>query len=340
MKALVYEGRETVAVRDVQKPSPQKGQALIRVSYCGICGSDMGIYLGTHPRAKAPLILGHEFVGVIEEINGSDSKFMVGDAVSAYPLLSCGSCYACRTGREHVCDSLRLIGIDMDGGCAEYVCCSTEVLHKIPEGVSQKVAAMTEPFAVAVHAAHRAGLRVCDNVAIVGAGPIGLLVALVCRLGGANHIMVSDIAKSRIELARTLGFEAIDSNETDFCAYVKEKTNGVLADVVFECTGTAAASQSMGFLCKTDGNICQVGVHHKPDPVTLGDLLNRELNIMGTRVYTKEDFAAAVEYVGQVPNELAMIISDAVPLSASQDVFHMIRDAGIPTMKVLLDCHR
>ena len=123
MKTLVYAAPEKVEVRDMPVPEPKEGQVRIRVSYCGICGSDIGIFAGKHPRAKAPLVLGHEFIGTIESINGGSGRFKVGDRVSPYPLLSCGHCFACKTGIPHVCQTLKLIGIDVDGGIAEYVTC-------------------------------------------------------------------------------------------------------------------------------------------------------------------------------------------------------------------------
>lgn len=340
MKALIYEGAKQVAVRDVPKPVPQEGQALIRVDFCGICGSDIGIYSGTHPRAKAPLIMGHEFVGVIEEIRGEANGFQAGDRVAPYPLLSCGHCFACRNGREHVCDTLKIIGIDLDGGVAEYVCCSTDVLFKVPEKVSGKVAGIIEPLAVAVHTLHRAGFRPMDSILIQGAGPIGTLVGVVAKHSGAARIIISDFDEARLAVGRRLGFETVNVNQTNLTEYVRRATNGDGADIVFECTGAESAALEMTGPCRTDGMICLVGVHKAPRPVALADMHFRELNLTATRVYTKRDFGQAVELTQRISDDLEEVISHVVPLSRCANVFDLIHDPKEPTAKVMVDCRR
>lgn len=340
MKALIYEGPKQVAVREVPTPVLKDRQALIKIEYCGVCGSDIGIYGGTHPRAKAPLVLGHEFVGVIQELNEEANGFRVGDRVAPYPLLSCGRCFACRNGREHVCDTLKIIGIDLDGGIAEYVCCDTDVLYRVPDSVPSKVAGITEPLAVAVHTLHRAGFQPMDTVAILGAGPIGALVGIVAKHCGAAQVIISDFDRGRLEMARKLGFEAVDSNLTSLAEYVKKVTGGVGADIVFECTGAESAALEMTAPCRTDGMICLVGVHKAPHPVALADMHFRELNMTATRVYTKRDFSQAVEYTKSICEELELLISHVLPLSSCENVFDLIQDPEEATVKVVVDCSR
>ena len=340
MKALIYEGPKKVAVREVEKPVPKEGQALIRIDYCGICGSDIGIYSGTHPRAKAPLVLGHEFVGIIEDISGDSNGFQVGDRVAPYPLISCGHCFACRNGRPHVCDTLKIIGIDLDGGVAEYVCCDTDVLFKVPASVSSKVAGIIEPLAVAVHTLHRAGFKPMDSIVIMGAGPIGALVGVVAKHSGASRIIISDFDQARLEMAAKLGFDAVNSKEADLTQYVRQATNGDGADIVFECTGAESAALEMTTPCRTDGRICLVGVHKAPHPVALADMHFRELNMTATRVYTKRDFGQAVELTQRISDELELLISHVLPLSDCANVFDMIHDPQVPTVKVMVDCRR
>ena len=151
MKALVYEGAKKAVLEDVKDPKKKEGAVKLDIKYCGICGSDIGIYLGTHPRAKAPLVFGHEFLGIVAE---DGQKFKKGDRVVPFPLLSCGQCRACRTGNEHVCNTLGLIGIDKDGGVCERIYVDEDVLYKVPDGVSDKAAAVIEPLAVIVRAIH------------------------------------------------------------------------------------------------------------------------------------------------------------------------------------------
>ena len=160
MKALVYAAPNRVEVRDVPVPQPRDRAAKIRMRYCGVCGTDIAIYAGKHPRAKAPLVIGHEFVGVIEETRGGTGRFKPGDRVVAYPLLSCGVCLPCRTGTPHVCEKLRLIGIDGDGAMADYAWIDEDVLVKVDDMLSDRIAALVEPLAVIVRSLHRSQFKV------------------------------------------------------------------------------------------------------------------------------------------------------------------------------------
>ena len=171
MKALVYTAPHKVEVQDVPEPKGRDGAAKVKMHYCGICGSDIGIFAGKHPRAKAPLVLGHEFVGTIEEIQGGSGRFAPGDRVVAYPLISCGHCLACRTGHPHVCKTLKLIGIDVDGGIAEHAWIDEDVLFKVPDSMSDKIAALVEPLAVIVRSMHQAKFDVLKSAVVTGAGP-------------------------------------------------------------------------------------------------------------------------------------------------------------------------
>ena len=203
MKALVYAGPKQVEVQEVKEPEKQDGKVKLNIRYCGVCGSDIGIYLGTHPRAKAPLILGHEFLGIVAE---DGKKFKKGDRVVPYPLLSCGHCLACRSGNEHVCNTLGLIGIDTDGGMCQTVYTDEDVLFKVPDVVSDKAAAVIEPLAVLVHAIHMSGFEALDTAVVVGAGPIGMLCGIVLKHAGASKIFISDVVEKRLEIAEELGF--------------------------------------------------------------------------------------------------------------------------------------
>lgn len=338
MKALVYQGAERVEVCDVPKPVPREGQALLHVKYCGICGSDIGIYSGSHPRAKAPLIMGHEFVGIIEEIRGNAKGFQVGDLAVPYPLISCQTCFSCRNGREHVCDELKIVGIDVDGGIAEYVCCSTDVLFKVPEGVPARIAGIAEPLAVAVHSLRRSGFRPLDCAAILGAGPIGTLIGIMAKHSGASRVIIADFDQNRLSVCRNLGLEPVDTSRVNFADYVKSVTGGTGADVVFECTGAEAAAAEMTLPCRTDGMICLVGVHKNPRPVLLSDMHFRELNLTATRVYTKREFGMAVDLLKRIQPELDQVANYVVPLSDCAGIFEDIRNPERSVIKAMVKC--
>ena len=340
MKALQYVGAKKVEVREVPMIPPAPGQARIRVTYCGVCGSDIGIYSGKHPRAKAPLTIGHEFVGVIEEINGEANGLQIGDRVAAYPLLSCGSCYACRTGRDYICSQLRLIGIDLDGGMAEYVNCSTDALFRLPENVPDSVCAVIEPLAVAVHSVRRSKFKPLDSAAVIGAGPIGILIGLVLKDSGASRIVISDISKPRLALCEAFGFETVDSQAESLAAYIAKTTGGEGVNIVYECSGVAAGAAEMTYPVCADGMICLVGVHKEARSVMLSDMHFRELNMTATRVYAKEEFRQTTAYIAKLQNEIAKIVTDVIPLEGSEQVFEYIAEPANAAVKVVIQCEK
>jgi Threonine dehydrogenase and related Zn-dependent dehydrogenases len=338
MKTLIYAEPEKVEIRDMQIPQPQKGQVRIKVKYCGVCGSDIGIYTGKHPRAKAPLVLGHEFIGTIDEINGGSGKFKVGDRVSAYPLISCGHCFACKTGIPHVCQTLKLIGIDVDGGIAEYVTCDEAVLFLIDEKVSDKAASVIEPLAVIIRTIHQANFQMLDSAAIIGAGPIGILTGIVLKHIGASKIIISDIDEMRLAMCQELGFETVNSQNDSMIDYVNKVTDNVGVDTVFECSGSEVAALEMSKLCRIGGMICMTGVHKVPHAVNLQDINFKEQTLIGSRVYTLREFEQAVEFAKEIAPELEQLVTHIVPLSGAKSVFDLIKNPAENTVKVVIDC--
>lgn len=340
MKTLVYAAPEKVEIRDMVVPEPQEGQVRIKVKYCGICGSDIGIFTGKHPRAQAPLVLGHEFIGTIDAINGGSGKFKVGDRVSAYPLISCGHCFACETGIPHVCQTLKLIGIDVDGGIAEYVTCDESVLFKIDDSVSDKAASVIEPLAVIIRTVHQADFKALDSAVVVGAGPIGILTGIVLKHLGASKIIISDIDELRLDMCKEFGFETVNVKNDDLIDYVNNATNGVGVDVVFECSGSEVAALEMTKLCRIGGTICLTGVHKVPHAVNLQDVNFKEQTLIGSRVYTLREFGQAVAFAKEIAPELEKIVTHIVPLTESTKVFDLIKDPSEMTVKVVVDCEQ
>lgn len=335
MKALVYEGPKLVKVKEVEEPSQKHGQVLIDIKYCGVCGSDRGIFLGTHPRAKAPLILGHEFVG---KVLHDGEKFKKGDRVVAFPLLSCGKCLACRTGNSHVCKTLGLIGIDQDGGMCEKISVDEDVLFKVPEKLSDKAAALIEPLAVLLRAIHQSNFQLYDTVVVTGAGPIGLLAGIVLKHAGAKKVIISDVVENRLNRARKLGFIAINSQTENLRKVVMEATDEEGCDLLFECSGSPQVAMEMTDLTRIGGGIVMVAVHKHPHEINLQGLNFKEQWIIGTRVYTKEEFGQAVSLAEKLEKELEKVVSHIIALSDAEKVFNLIDDPNEGTAKVIIDC--
>lgn len=337
MKALIYKGAKQVAVEDIAEPEKRENAVKLDVKYCGICGSDIGIWLGTHPRAKAPLVLGHEFLGIVAE---DGKKFKKGDRVVPYPLLSCGHCRACRTGNEHVCNSLGLIGIDQDGGVCERIYVDEDVLYKVPEGISDRAAVVIEPLAVIVRAVHQSGFQAMDTCVVVGAGPIGMLTGIVLKAVGANKVFISDISEKRLEMAKQFDLIPVNPAHSDLEKIVKDATDGEGCDVLFECSGAATAAMQMTDITRVSGNICMVSIHKAPHEINLRDFNFKEQHLVGSRVYTREEFREAVELSVKLEKQLEAVVTHIVPLEDSAKVFDMIADPECGTIKVVVDCQR
>jgi 2-desacetyl-2-hydroxyethyl bacteriochlorophyllide A dehydrogenase len=318
MQAVVTTRWGHQEMADRPTPEPAAGQALLRVLRAGICGSDLHIFAGHHPTAVQPLVQGHEFVGVIEAIGegGAPEGLTRGDRVVVEPLVSCGTCEACRAGHVHVCRNLGLVGIHRDGAFAEFVLVDSAKMIRVPESMSDQIAALAEPFAVGFHVNRRAGLVQGESALVIGAGSIGLMVAMVAELSGAR-VCLADIDPQRIAAARAMGFDTIHA--ADGATEAGEAfTESDGFDVVFEVSGAEPAIGLATELCRVRGRIVQVGFYSEPPRVDLVRLIFREQTILGSRVYTFEDFRRTVRMLDQIVSrrtfDLDALIAETIDL--------------------------
>lgn len=241
MKAIVYKGKNFVKLENKEIPEVETGWSLIKSSHAGICGSDLNIYAGAHPRAQKGLTLGHEFSGYMESDNHPIIK--KGKKVCVYPLLSCGECYTCKTGKKYICEHLGLLGIDKDGGMAEYVTASNKVILEMPDDMDMELGAIVEPVAVAVHSIRKGGYKAGDTALIFGCGTIGLCTAIALRHYGATDITLVEANPLRIKKAEELGFKVINAITQDVVVEVKKINNNIGADIVFDCAGHSSVAK-------------------------------------------------------------------------------------------------
>ena len=315
MKSIIYKGAGEVVSEEKAVPAPGAGEVLIKVAYAGICGSDMFIYQGTHPRAQAPLVMGHEFSGVIEAGHPTLAK---GTPVTVYPLLSCGQCEPCKNGTPHVCNTLKLIGIDCDGGMAEYVKVPADKVVEIPAGLNLKLGAFIEPVAVGVHAVRRSGYKPGDTAVVYGAGPIGLCVAACLSYFGASRVLVIEANPYRLEIARKLGFTPIDAAHDDIAAHVKAHTGGLNADYAFDCAAHPSVQNTLMDVIKVRGTAVVVGSYKKPPEVDLLKVEFKELTLIGIRVYERRDFDIAARILASGTIDFEQILTVSAPEQAPQ----------------------
>lgn len=291
MKAAVWYGGQQIVIEERPRPSIDAGWALIRVELTGLCGTDLAIFAGRHPRAAAPLVLGHEMVGTVEAVMGEGPA--PGSRVCVNPLLSCHQCWPCLHGLAHTCRQLRLLGIDRDGSLAELVAVPIASLVAMAPATHPQLAALVEPLAVALHAVHQAPVEKGSSIMIFGGGPIGVLTGLVAQAAGAGPILMAEPNPERRAVARRAGFVGVEDSGSGIPDLVLALTGGVGVDVTFDTAGHPAVPPALSAVTREHGTIIIAGLHHQPALLDLHAVAFAEQRLIGSRVYTRDDFRTA-----------------------------------------------
>jgi len=335
LKALVYEKAKSFSVVEKEIPKARTGEVVIKIAYCGICGTDRHIYHGImDERVTPPMTPGHEISGTLFEIGEGVSGYAVGQKVTVRPLGPDGECIACRMGYSHICQKLNFIGVDSEGGFQQYWKVPAEILHRLPDDMDLELAALTEPLAVACHDVSRSGLKKGDRVAIIGGGPIGLLIALLARLDGAD-VRLIEISRERRQVAEDMGIGTIDSLAVDPVESVFGWTHGDGADIVFEVSGSRPGAALMTSLVRPRGVIVLVGIFGAPAEVVLKEVFLREIEIRGARVYQAEDFERSISLLNENKAPWGKVISRTASLEEAGACFESL-DKQADLMKILI----
>jgi 2-desacetyl-2-hydroxyethyl bacteriochlorophyllide A dehydrogenase len=335
MLAANYVGDRTMTVEEREPAAVGPGEVRIAVAYVGICGTDLHVFHGDMDgRVSKPATIGHEMSGTIVDLGAGVQGWSIGDPVTVMPLAWDGTCPACRAGNEHICQHLNFIGIDSPGALQQYWNVPASTLVRLPSSVSLRAAALVEPVAVAVHDVRRSELEAGDKAVVIGAGPIGVLIAIVAGAAGAD-VVIAEIDPARRATAEEIGLATLDPSSVDQAAWVEEWTGGAGADAVFEVSGSAAAVQAATDLVKVRGTLVVVAIHPQPRPLDLHRVFWRELRILGARVYQRRDFERAAELVaeGTIPTD--KLVTSTVPLAEIQSAFEVL-EAG-RAMKLLVE---
>lgn len=336
MKAINLSEPWKVSMADIEKPVPGPGEALIRIVSAGICGSDIGAFRGTNNLVSYPRIIGHELAGIIEEIPENNPKgFKVGDKVIVDPYLYCGSCYPCSIGRTNCCTSLKVLGVHVDGGMAEYFCHPADMLVKMPEDMSWTDAAMAEPLTISLHGIHRGGLKAGEYCAIIGAGPIGLLAGMVAQAYGAHAILL-DLVQERLDFAKELGIEyVINSATEDSAARISEITGGVMAQQVMECSGANPAVRAALDYVSHAGRVTLTGWPKKETPLPTDIITKKEIDIRGARTSANE-FEEAIDLIYTKKVDVQKILTKVITIDEAPDTIIDIEKNPANYMKVVV----
>ena len=314
MKAVVLSAVNALAIAEVEKPKPGIKECLIKVLACGICGTDRHIYHGEYPSAK-PVILGHEFGGVIEEV-GPNSKFKVGQVVSVDPNIVCGTCPDCIAERTAFCPDLTALGVNINGGLAEYVLTPDSQIYPVKADLNPLHLAFIEPLACSIRGLDLANLKGGEKVAVLGGGVIGLLVVQLAKLAGASEIVLITRQKFRRDVALKIGAtRVIDPNSEDVNTAIKNM------DVVFECAGAVETFKQAQNISRRGGSVIVLGL--TASDVTLEvnpfNIVVNELRIQGSFLNPLTQGRAA-ELVESGKLNLDILISKVVDLAGVQAI--------------------
>jgi L-gulonate 5-dehydrogenase len=345
MKAAVLTQYGHFEWKEVPEPEIREDEVLVRTEYAGICGSDVHVFHGDFkPRTKLPLIPGHEFSGIITETGTAVKKFKKGDRVSVDPIIWCGQCAACLIGHYPACSSLKLIGIDMDGGFGEAVAVPESMLYLIPSGLSPREAALVEIYSIGFHACNRAQVAGNDTVAIWGAGRVGQSILQAVRTKTAQPVFCIDVLNSRLSIARTAYPDVITINVTDQdpVSVIQDMTKGRGVDVAFESVGHAIAVsgrpnpvQGCVQCIRGAGKVCVLGLGDKPSPVLTKELIWKEACIVTSRV-SHGEFREVIMNLDQGTLKPEVMISAEFPGREVQTAFERIENEPEKYLKILL----
>jgi 2-desacetyl-2-hydroxyethyl bacteriochlorophyllide A dehydrogenase len=297
MKAAVLENWFDLQLKDIPIPVPGKDEALIKVISAGVCGSDITVYKGKHMTATVPTVLSHEILGRIESLpEGYDGPFTVGQRVLMNPIISCGKCAACRRGLPHVCENLKLLGIHVDGGFAEYTKVGVDKLVAIDDDFPDEVAILGEPFAVGAHVMVNSDIQPGDKIFISGGATVGLYIAIFAKAAGAERVIISEINEPRRQFVESMGIETINPENTDAMDLMREVTDGGF-DIVYDTSGAPSCILQMPDLCRCGGKLLSLGLSGDAYPFIIGKVSFKEIRLIGNRLYSQQDFEAGVRFL-------------------------------------------
>jgi L-gulonate 5-dehydrogenase len=336
MKAGIIEKPGTLSVAERDEPKIRDpGDLLLKVARVGICGSDIHIYHGKNPFAVYPRVWGHEFAGEVLETGAGVERVRKGDRVVVEPIISCGTCYACRQGRGNVCESLRVMGVHIDGGCQEYIVVPAANVHILPPGLSWEEAALIEPFTIGAQAAYRGNIQSGDLVLILGAGTIGLTAIIMAKLAGAEVIAV-DIVEDKLAYAKSRGADhTVNAARENLEDRVRSVSGGMMANVVVDAVCSKQSFEDAVRLCSAAGRVVELSFNETPSEIAPLRIIKNEISVCGSRLQTKR-FPVVIDYIRQGKLSLAGFVTRSYPVDQMAEAFNYVDKNNAAVRKVIV----
>lgn len=336
MKAIQITKPGEIKIVEKDMPKAQKGEALLKVLYCGICGADVASYTGNQPFTTYPRIPGHEFSAQIVEIPENSKGLKVGDIVTCNPYFNCGACYACKRGIVNACHDNQTMGVQRDGSFQEYITMPVERIID-GKGLTAKELALIEPFSISCHALSRTEVKSGDNLLIMGAGPIGLFALMKAKAMGAR-VLIADMLESRLNLAKEYGADCtVNVKATDLHTACDEFTNGNGFDVCVEACGAPETFLSCISEAAHGANIILIGNGKRETTFVHSVILKKELNIFGSRNAFTKDFEELIDLVASKKADVLKMVSGIYPKENAKDAFEALSHNDGTLAKLLIE---
>lgn len=341
MLQQVMTAPKVITFQEVPVPEPVKGEVLVRVMNIGICGSDIHVYHGQHPFTTYPVTQGHEVSAEIVKLGEGVEGFEVGQKVTIQPQVVCGECYPCRHGKYNLCEELKVMGFQTTGTASEYFAVDAAKVTLLPEEMSYEEGAMIEPLAVAVHAVRQAGDVKGLKIAVIGAGPIGNLVAQTALGMGAESVLLTDISDLRLEKARECGIEHTANTKTENFGEAMLRVFGPdKADVIYDCAGNNVTMGQAIQYARKGSTIILVAVFAGMAQVDLAVLNDHELDLNTTMMYRNEDYIDAIRLVNEGKVHLRPLISKTFDFRDYAKAYEYIDENRETTMKIIINVQK
>lgn len=338
MKSILLANPFEVRIAEVPDAGPRDGEALLRMRYGGICGSDLASYRGTSAYVSYPRTLGHEFSAEVVSVPSGEHGLAPGMAVTGNPYFNCGTCYPCRRGIANACVNNQTMGVQREGAFAEYFSLPVERVYPA-QGVDPRALALIEPFAISHHAVVQADVTAEDSVLVIGAGAIGILAAVTARSRGARvHICdISEVKAHRAAAEQGLaGGFAVDEPGA-LRAHAGELTGGDGFDVVVEATGAAAVFRDATEVAASLGRVVEVGVSKSGVDFNPLVLQRKELTVVGSRAATRADFDGAMALVRRGAVDLDRLVTAEYPMERASEAFEYVDQNAGAVIKALFE---
>lgn len=338
MKQAVMTKPGEIEIWDVSVGEPGRNEVLLKVLRIGICGSDIHVWHGKHPYTAYPVVQGHEVSCMVEKIGTGVKNFQKGDKVTVMPQVVCGKCLQCRTGRYNICDELKVMGFQTTGLASEYFIVNEKTLIKLPDTLSFETGAFIEPLAVAVHALKRNSIDFNNSkILVLGAGPIGNLIGQTAKALGAAKVIITDICDFRLDIAKKSGIDICVNTRHIELAWLLEKEFGDdKADLILECVGATESLGQAVTLARKGSEIIIVGVFGEKACVDMGLIQDREIKIIGSLMYTKDDYEMAVSLANEAKINFVPLITDVFDFDDYSKAYEYIDKAKERAMKVMI----